>query len=170
MRLSMCALFLSLLFADLLMASPLHAPEFCKTDHALLNANKKLVQDFFSFAGPLESQARRFLAENYVQHNPRFLKMDGITGTSGRKAWLEAMRVSQLRGIRLVDLHGIELRSPVILMAECDLVTAIYRGKLQDPDLPDHTYEAFAFETFRIRQGRFVEHWDQITLDKGWMP
>jgi predicted SnoaL-like aldol condensation-catalyzing enzyme len=54
-------------------------------------------------------------------------------------------------------------------MAEGDLGHAVYRGLLPDPDRPGERYEAFAFEAFRFRDGRFTEHWDQVKLVKGWM-
>lgn len=134
-----------------------------------LEANKQLLLAFFHFQGTREERARRFLADDYVQHNPRFLAMDRITGARGREAWVKAQEEAMRRGIRLVDLNGISLRSdPVILMAERDLVTAVYRGTMADPDGSGRTYEIFAFETVRIRDGKFTEHWDQVTLAPGW--
>ena len=131
--------------------------------------NKQLLLDFFEFTGTREERAERFLSDGYVQHNPRFLRMNEITGASGRQAWLEAIDEAQQHGISLVELGGIQLRNPIILMAEDDLVTAIYRGTLPDPDNPVNTYEAFAFEAFRVEDGKFTEHWDQVTLVEGWM-
>ena len=85
-------------------------------------------------------------------------------------AWVKARDEARARGgIPLVDLGGIRLSNPIIVMAEDDLVTAIYKGDLPDPDNPGATYEAFAFETFRVRDGKFIEHWDQVTLKEGWM-
>ena len=132
-------------------------------------ANKQLVIDFFNFEGDAEERARLFMTDDYVQHNPRFLKMDEFTGATGSQAWVEALREAQRRGVRLVDLGGIPLSDPVLMIAEGDLVTAIYRGELDDPNEPGRTYEAFAFETFRVRDGRFSEHWDQVTLAPGWL-
>ena len=109
------------------------------------------------------------MVDDYVQHNPRFLRMNEITGASGRAAWLRAGEEGRNRRIQLVDLGGIPLRDPVIMMAEGDLVTAIYKGVLPDPDDEARTYEAFAFETVRIRDGKFAEHWDQVMLAEGWM-
>ena len=95
--------------------------------------------------------------------------MDEVTGAKGRHAWVRGQEETRKRGIRGVELNGIPLKNPpVIIMAECDLVTAIYRGTL-DPDNPSRTYEAFAFETVRVRDGKFSEHWDQVTLSPGWM-
>ncbi|MAY01694.1 MAG: hypothetical protein CMQ38_01805 [Gammaproteobacteria bacterium] len=134
------------------------------------DANKQLLLDFFDFEGSGEERMEQFLAEDYIQHNPRFLAMDEFTGASGNRAWVEARLEARARGgIPLVDLGGIRLRDPVIVMAEDDLVTAIYKGDLPDPDNPGETYEAFAFETFRVQDGKFTEHWDQVTLEAGWM-
>ena len=144
-------------------------PGSCNASQAELDANKQLLLDFFEYEGSREERSARFQAEGYIQHNPRALKIDEITGATGNEAWVEAFRYAEGRGIRLVDLGGIRLRDPIIIMAECDLVTAIYRGVRQDPDDPARTYEAFAFETVRIRDGKFTEHWDQVTLAPGWM-
>jgi predicted SnoaL-like aldol condensation-catalyzing enzyme len=132
-------------------------------------ANKQLVTDFFAFEGDREERALQFMTDDYIQHNPRFLKMDEFTGASGSQAWVEAGLEARDRGIRLVELGGIGFDDPVLFIAEGDLVTAIYRGELDDPTEPGGTYEAFAFETFRVRDGRFSEHWDQVTLAPGWM-
>lgn len=146
-------------------------PASCDVSQEELNANKQLLLDFFASGSmPPQIRAERFLTEDYIQHNPRLLRVDQITGATGRQAWVEAFAEAQRRGIALVDLGGISLaETPIILMAECDLVTAIYRGEITDPDDPQRTYEAFAFETVRIRDGKFAEHWDQVTLESGWM-
>ena len=127
------------------------------------------LRDFFNSRGTREERSKRFQAENYVQHNPRALRIDEITGATGRQAWVKAFEEAAKRKIALVDLGGIALRDPIIVMAECDLVTAIYKGTLPDPDNPGRTYEAFAFETVRVKDGKFTEHWDQVTLAAGWM-
>ena len=138
-------------------------------DQARLEANKKLLLDVFASQGTREERSRRFQADDYIQHNPRALKMDKITGARGRQAWVAAFAEAEKRGARLVELGGIALRDPIIVMAEGDLVTAIYKGNLPDPDDPTQTYEAFAFETVRIKDNKFLEHWDQVTLSPGWM-
>ena len=144
-------------------------PGPCNVSQAELDANKQLLLDFFAHPGPRPVRAEMFLADDYIQHNPRLLRIDEITGASGRESWLQGFLEAERRGIRLVDLNGIQLRNPIIIMAECDLVTAIYRGSVEDPDNPGRTYEAFAFETVRVRDGKLAEHWDQVTLDSGWM-
>lgn len=141
----------------------------CNGSHAGLEANKQLLHDFFAFSGTDQERAERFLTPDYVQHNPRLLRMNALTGATGREAWLKGFHEALRRGIDIVDLGGIRLDRPVLVMAECDLVTALYKGVLHDPDRPAATYEAFAFETFRVRDNKFSEHWDQVTLKPGWM-
>jgi predicted SnoaL-like aldol condensation-catalyzing enzyme len=138
---------------------------------ATLAANKQLLIDFFDSGRTMsrEERSKRFQADGYIQHNPRALRIDEFTGAKGREAWVKAFDEAARRGVALVDLGGIALRDPIIVMAECDLVTAIYKGVLKDPDDPARTYEAFAFETVRVKDGKFTEHWDQVTLAPGWL-
>jgi len=169
MRLIDRTFWISLCFAPVLTGAQIPEPDPCPVNQAELAANKQLLLDFFAFTGPREERAQRFMNDDYIQHNPRLLRVDEITGATGRQSWLQGFQESQRRGIQLVDLGGIQLDNPIILMAECDLVTAIYKGVLDDPNNPGRTYEAFAFETVRVRDGKFAEHWDQVTLDPGWM-
>jgi predicted SnoaL-like aldol condensation-catalyzing enzyme len=129
---------------------------------ARLEANKQLVLKFF--ATPVGEERRKMLTDDYIQHNPRFVE---LTGMHGSQAWLDALNMARGK-IRVTD-PDFNLRStPVILMAEGDLVTAIYKAVLPNPDDPSKTYEAFNFETLRIRDGKLAEHWDALKLEKGW--
>ncbi len=130
---------------------------------------KQSIIRFFGFQGTREERSVATQNDDYVQHNPRFLRMDDITGAKGRRAWVAASEEGQRRNIVLVALNGIRLANPIILIGEGDLVHAVYRGNVADPKTPGQTYEAFAFETFRMRDGKFSEHWDQVRLEPGWM-
>lgn len=164
-----CSVVTLLLLAWTLCGAQTPEPGPCNVSQAELNANKQLLLDFFNSEGTRRERAERFMADDYIQHNARLRKVDEITGASGRESWIQGFLEAERRGIQLVDLGGIRLRNPIIIMAECDLVTAIYRGVRQDPDDPNRSYEAFAFETVRVRDGKFTEHWDQVTLAPGWM-
>ena len=135
-RITRPATFCMALFAAFLLGFALDMPARTQTSTDTdLEANKQLLLDFFAFqGGTREERSELFMVEDYIQHNPRFLRMDEITGASGREAWLRAGEEGRNRGISLVDLGGIPLRDPVIVMAEGDLVTAIYKGVLPDPD------------------------------------
>ena len=134
-----------------------------------LDANKQTLLTFFEARGlTREERSAKTQTDDYIQHNPRFLRMNEITGATGRQAWIAAGEQAQKRGVQMT-VPGIRLSNPVILMAECDLVTAIYKGVLPDPDDASRTYEAFAFEVFRVRDGKVSEHWDQVQLAPGWL-
>jgi predicted SnoaL-like aldol condensation-catalyzing enzyme len=139
------------------------------TPAAVRAANKQLVIDFFAFEGGREERAQRFMTDDYMQHSPRFLAMDRFTGASGSQAWFEVFPAAAARGGRLVALGGSPMSDPVLMIAEGDLVTAIYRGERDDPNTPGRAYEAFAFEMFCMRDDRFSENWDQVTLEPDWI-
>ena len=135
-------------------------------DAAKLQANKKVLFDFFRLGPDLDARTQ-MLAGDYRQHNPRFLKMDEVTGLQGRAAWAAAIRGAQDHA-RLTD-PGFNLRSaPVAVVAEGEYVVAIYKATLPDPDDPSKTYEAFNFEMVRVKDGKLAEHWDALRLSKGW--
>jgi len=131
--------------------------------------NRQRIIEFFAFTGTRQERADQLMTPDYVQHNPRFLRMDEITGATGSQAWVAAFEEAGRRRIQLVALPGIALRNPIILMQDGDLVHAIYRGTRPDPDAPGQTYNVYAFESFRVRDGKFSEHWDQVRLEPGWM-
>lgn len=145
------------------MAMPAWAQQSA-AEAARLEANKQVLMKFFALAGDVEAR-KKMLTDDYKQHNPRFVE---LTGPTGSQAWADAINTARGR-IRVTD-PDFNLRStPVILMAEGDLVTAIYKAVLPNPDDPSKTYEAFNFETVRIRDGKLAEHWDALKLEKGWM-
>lgn len=129
---------------------------------ARLEANKQLVLKFF--ATSVGEERKKMLTDDYIQHNPRFV---GLTGMHGPQAWLDAANIARGK-IRVTDPDFRLSGTPVIMMAEGDLVTLIFKAVLPDPDDPTKTYEAFNFETLRIRDGKLAEHWDALKLEKGW--
>jgi predicted SnoaL-like aldol condensation-catalyzing enzyme len=131
-----------------------------------LEDNKRLLLEFFRLGGNLEARTQ-MLADEYVQHNPRFLKMDEMTGKTGKQAWRAAIEGAQNHA-RLTDADFSLRSKPVALVAEGDYVVGIYKATLPDPDDAAKTYEAFNFELVRFKDRKLAEHWDGLKLVKEW--
>jgi len=144
----------------------------CAATPAQLEANKKAAMAFFA-----PNADRVALADpTYKQHNPAFLKGGKEAGLSDYEYFK-----SRFGGPRQGGPGGGAGRGPApaatgpqppagnpleIVMAECDLVSVIHRNNRQDPTAPPGTfYEVFTFDTFRVRNGKLVEHWDGAVIN-----
>jgi len=159
-----------------LMAAPASAqvmfPEAgCSATPAQLEANKKVAMEFFRQG--ITGAERVALADpTYKQHNPAFVK-------GGREAGLSDYDYFKSRfggpprqggpGRGRGQAAGPQppAGNPLeIVMAECDTVTVIHKNYRQDPTAaPGTFYEAFTFDTFRVRNGKLVEHWDSAVIN-----
>ena len=130
----------------------------CVFGQSQVEANKKVVYDFYRFVWePRDLKTlETFLPESYIEHNPRFSgkRIDLVNALKGGTLsdWSKAGKVED-------KLHD----PPALITAEGDLVTWIFKRLRKDPKDPSKTYEAFWFDTFRIRDGKIVEHWDGAT-------
>ena len=136
-------------------------PVVAEANHALLlassdakaAANKRLVYDFWRevFEGGHMELADKYLAENYIQHNP------GVpTGRAGFVALFS----------KFVKPSPIEARvkAPLVsIVAEGDMVVLAFVQVLPDPKEPGKKYTSTWFDMFRIENGLIAEHWDPAT-------
>lgn len=115
-----------------------------------LAANKKLVYDCWRElleAGHLEL-ADKYLAENYMQHNPNV--------PTGRKGFVDFFS-KFAKPQPIVDT----IKAPVVAMvAEGDLVVISFAAKLPEPSDSTKTYTTTWSDMFRIENGKLAEHWD----------
>ena len=143
----------------------------CTATPAQLEANKKVAMAFFA-----PNADRVALADpSYKQHNPAFVKGGKEAGLSDFEYFKSRFGGPRQGGPGAGAAAGRGAAAgpeppagnPLeIVMAECDLVTIIHRNNRQDPTAaPGTFYEVFTFDTFRVRNGKLVEHWDGAVIN-----
>jgi predicted SnoaL-like aldol condensation-catalyzing enzyme len=142
----------------------------CTASAAQLEANKKVAMQFFRVQG----DERVALADpSYKQHNPAFKKRSEDAKISDyeefKNSFSSAALAARQGGAGRGQAAGPQppAGNPFeIVTAECDLVTVIHKNNRQDPTAaPGKFYEVFTFDTFRIRNGKLVEHWDGAVIN-----
>lgn len=105
-----------------------------------MNDAKKLVLEFFEATVADARAVNDFVGANLVQHG------SGPPGaTSALPEFIRAGHADML--------------DPVFAVAENDLVTTCHYLPQPDPREPGTSYEYYSFDTYRVRDGRIVEHW-----------
>jgi len=120
-----------------------------------LESNKKVVLDFYRlvFEPRNADLVPQFLAEDFIEHNPRF--------QSGRDSFIKTLK--SLPPAASDDIGDTLRNPPAMIVAEGDLVTYIFKRNTPDPKDQSKTYETYWFDTFRIKDRKIVEHWDPAT-------
>jgi len=143
-------------------AQPSNPTPGCSATPAQLDANKKVVMEFFRTSG----EARVALADpSYKQHNPAFKKRgtdDNITDYEEfKKTFIAQAARPPAPAPADAGAQPPQGNPYEVVTAECDIVTVIHKTYRQDPTAePGKFYEAFTFDTFRVAKGKLVEHWD----------
>ena len=115
-----------------------------------LAANKRLVFDFWRevFEGGHMEFAEKYMAENYIQHNPNV--------PTGRAAFIEFF--TKFRKPKPIEP---KISAPLVsITAERDLVTLSFVREYPDPKDASKKYTTTWFDMFRIENGKIAEHWD----------
>jgi len=134
----------------------------CSVSRHELEANRKVVMDFFRVSG----EARVALLDpSYKQHNPvvvRRAEQEHLSDYDEAKKGFLEQASGTVRGLGLGPTPpGNRFE---IVTAECDIVTVIHSGFRHDPTGQSKFYEGFTFDTFRVKGGKLVEHWDGTSL------
>lgn len=122
----------------------------------VLNANKQVVyrilRDLLD-AGQWD-KADELLSEEYLQHNPN--------AQSGRAAVVDYFtKVLKVKPRPTPERLNMKV---IAVLAEGDLVTVLYPRTVSDPNAPGGTYMTTWYDTWRIKGGKAVEHWDPALL------
>jgi predicted SnoaL-like aldol condensation-catalyzing enzyme len=158
--------------------SPAQAPtpppaRACALSAAEIAAGRQLALDFFR-PGITGTERAAMLAPDYVQHNPVFKKVAKERGLTDAQAFPIAL--AQLVGGGGGGPPGGAAGAPppprppqgnpfAAVFTDCDTTTILHQVWLQEPGAaPGTWYEAYTFDTFRVRNGKFVEHWDAAQL------
>ena len=142
----------------------------CTATPQQLAANKRVAMEFFRTTG----EARVALADpTYKQHNPAFKKRAAENKVSDYEEFKSTFLAQAARG------GATGARGPTagptpppgnpfeVVTAECDIVTIVHRANRQDPTAePGNFYEVFTFDTFRVKDGKLVEHWDGAVINQ----
>jgi len=138
----------------------------CTATPAQLAENKKVALEFFR-----PGADRLALADpSYKQHNPAFKKR----AEDNKVSDYEEFKAAFAGGARGGGAGRGPAAGPTppqgnpaeVVTAECDIVTVIHKNYRQDPTAEaGKFYEVFTFDTFRIKNGKLVEHWDGAVIN-----
>jgi predicted SnoaL-like aldol condensation-catalyzing enzyme len=138
---------------------------------AMLEENKQVASEFFR-SGITAEERLALLHPDYMQHNPVFRKFADENGISYYEGFAQMFARRGGGGGRGGGGNA-DADAPqpppgnnlYLVMAEDDLVFIMRQSFRQDPnEEPGTFYEAFSWDTFRIRDGLLYEHWDGATI------
>jgi predicted SnoaL-like aldol condensation-catalyzing enzyme len=138
----------------------------CTATPAELAANRKVAMEFFA-----PGADRVALADpTYKQHNPAFKKRAEDNKVSDYEEFKAAFaNAGRGRGAGRGPAAGPtppQGNPYEVVTAECDIVTIVHKNYRQDPTAEaGKFYEVFTFDTFRIKNGKLVEHWDGAVIN-----
>jgi predicted SnoaL-like aldol condensation-catalyzing enzyme len=142
---------------------------------AQLEANKQVVREFYKYWPADVERAAALFTDDHIEHAPRFVKYCAEHNLRGKTCFLETMRSGAFgagrgraggqAGTPPAGRGPAPARTPDLVTAEGDLVTFIFKRSVPDPETPGRMYDAWSFDTYRIRDGKIAEHWDSATLN-----
>jgi predicted SnoaL-like aldol condensation-catalyzing enzyme len=123
------------------------------TQRAVEAANKKVVLDMWYdvICRRDLAMAPVYIARDYIQHSPS-------TG-QGLEALIEFLK-HELGGDVPHPPGSVAMTRFEFVMAEGDLVQLMFRRPFPDPRDPARTLQLWWYDTYRVRDGMIVEHWD----------
>jgi len=137
----------------------------CTATPEQVAANKQIASKFFQVAG---ADRLALIDSSYVQHNPVFRRYAIRNRMSDYETVKAAMAGAAGLSQAAPPPAGPQPPPGNVLervVGACDVVTIIHKAYRQDPTMaPGNFYDTYSFDTFRVRNGKLVEHWDGVTL------
>ena len=120
-----------------------------------LEANKQLVLDMWHevIDGRNVDAARKYIADDYVQHSP---------GVPNGVEALIAFLHTEFPDSQPLEPGTYPLTDFEFVIAEGDLVQLMFRRDLPSHANPQETVPVWWYDTYRVKDGMIVEHWDSI--------
>jgi predicted SnoaL-like aldol condensation-catalyzing enzyme len=143
-------MFVGIVVGLLLSASPTFAQSNTPQEQANIKLLMELERVVVQARNP--EAAKNFVAKDYIQHDP-----NAAPGRDGLVQYLK----NEWNGLppRPVE-RTFKFPPGTVVIAKGDLIVLMQERTLPDPDDKTKTYEAYEFNLFRIKNGKFIEHWD----------
>lgn len=112
--------------------------------------------------------------KSYKQHNPQFVKGAREAGMSDYDYFVSRFGGAGRQGGGRQGGGRGQASGPQpppgnpveIVVAECDIIVAIHMNYRQDPTAaPGTWYQAYTFDAYRVKDGKYVEHWDAAVIN-----
>jgi len=118
-----------------------------------LEANKKLVLDMWHevIDGRNIDAARKYMSVDYKQNSPS--APDGVEA-------LIAFLHTEFPDSEPLEPGTHPLTKFEFVIAEGDLVQLMFQREVPDPHRFGQTVKTWWYDTYRVRDGKIVEHWD----------
>ena len=137
----------------------------CVATQQQVAENKRIASRFFQVSG---AERLAMIDENDIQHNTVFRRYAIQNRISDYETVRRAIGGTPVGPAPPPTQSGPQppAGNPLErVIGACDIVTIIHKVFRQDPTMPPgNFYDSYAWDTFRVRNGRLVEHWDGVTL------
>jgi predicted SnoaL-like aldol condensation-catalyzing enzyme len=144
----------ALLFSGAAFAEPRPSTAIAviKGERAVEAKNKQVVLDmWYTILNERKlDQASNYIADGYIQHNPNAGQGLAAMVEFFKKAW----------GPNALPQDQVKYTQFAMVMAEGDLVQLMFKRPRPDPKGPAKMVDTFWFDTYRLKDGMIVEHWD----------
>jgi predicted SnoaL-like aldol condensation-catalyzing enzyme len=144
----------ALLFSGAALAEPRPstAISVSKGDRAVESKNKQVVLDmWYTILNERKlDQSSKYIVEGYIQHNPNAGQGLAAMVDYFKKVW----------GPNPLPQDQVKYTQFARVIAEGDLVQLMFKRPRPDPKDPAKTVDTWWYDTYRLKDGMIVEHWD----------